>query len=233
MNIRDNYKNKYFSILGDSVSTLDGYSEPDFAAFYEGINKFKADVFSSDDTWWGQVITRLGGELLVNNSFSGSMVHKHRLCEIPSYGCSDERTAALSRAQQTPDVVMIFMGINDWGCGAKLTPVEKSEQNDISYFSVAYRKMLEKLKKNYPEAELWCFTLPVSTCKDDETFAFPYCHGGRHIEKYCEWIRTCAKEYGCRVIDLYCSEIPYDTIDGFHPNKEGMKTLADSVLQQL
>ena len=61
MNIQDAYKNKLFSILGDSISTLDGYTEPDGAAFYTGMEKFRADVFTPDDTWWGQVIQYLGG----------------------------------------------------------------------------------------------------------------------------------------------------------------------------
>lgn len=233
MNTQDSYKNKFFSIFGDSISTLGGYSEPDYAAFYDGIRKFEADVFSPEDTWWGQVIQHLGGALLVNNSFSGGMVCKHRRCMIPSYGCSDERTAGLLRAGQSPDIIMIFMGINDWAGGVTPVPNDESEAGDLSVFSVAYRSMLFKLQKNYPRAELWCFTLPVSTCKNREDFVFPYRYGGRHIEEYCEVIRACAEECGCRVIDLYRSAAPYDTFDEFHPNAEGMKTLADAVIRQL
>ena len=49
------YQNKLFSILGDSISTLGGYSEPEDAAFYVSMKKFEADVFLPEDTWWGQV----------------------------------------------------------------------------------------------------------------------------------------------------------------------------------
>lgn len=227
------YKNKYFSILGDSISTLDGYSEPDYASFYEGINKFEADVFSPEDTWWGKVIDHLGGKLLVNNSFSGSMVAKHKSCMIPSYACSDERTSALHNRDRLPDVILVFMGTNDWGCPIKPAPEKESEQDGISIFSVAYRVMLEKLQSNYPKAEIWCFTLPVSTRRNDADFVFPYRYGGIHIEEYCNIIRSCADEYGCRLIDLYLSGTPHDTIDGFHPNADGMKTLADSVISAL
>ena len=59
-----NYQNKYFSILGDSISTLEGYSQPREAAFYSGERKLKSGVFTPSDTWWGQVIERLGGQLL-------------------------------------------------------------------------------------------------------------------------------------------------------------------------
>lgn len=147
MSTQDSYKNKLFSVFGDSISTLDGYSEPDDAVFYDGLRRLEANILSPDDTWWGQVIRQLGGELLVNNSFSGSMVTKHRNCMFPSYGCSDERTAALGRDGLLPDVIMVYMGTNDWGYGVKPTPETPSEEGDISVFSVAYKCMLEKLQK--------------------------------------------------------------------------------------
>lgn len=233
MSIQDRYKNQYFSILGDSISTLDGYSQPKYAAYYDIARKYESGVFTPSDTWWGQVIEHFGGTLLVNNSISGSTVCKHCLYENPSYGCSDERTAALSFNGRDPDVIMIFMGINDWGYGIKPTPCDISEEVDLSIFSVAYKTMLEKLRKNYPAAELWCFTLPVSICKNRENFVFPYRRSGRHVEEYCEAVRFCAEKYGCRIIDLYRPTTPYDTIDGFHPNAEGMKTLAEAVIDQL
>ena len=192
----------------------------------------ESDVLLPEHTWWGQVIERLEGSLLVNNSFSGSTVIKHRSCMIPSYSCSDERTGNLGRNGLSPDVIMIFMGTNDWGCGARVEPDNYGNVGE-AVFSVAYSTMLEKLKKNYPEAEIWCFTLPVSTCKKHEDFAFPYYYGGRHIEEYCRVIRECAEEYGCRLIDLYRANTPHDTIDGFHPNADGMKTIAEAVLSQL
>ena len=223
------YKNKLFSILGDSISTLEGYSVPEHAAFYEGVRRLEADVIFPEHTWWGQVIERLCGTLLVNDSFSGSTVMKHPSYMIPSYGCSDKRTEELGRDGLSPDVIMVFMGTNDWGYGTRVEP-DKYGNNDKSVFSVAYSSMLEKLKKNYPQAEIWCFTLPISKCERKENFTFPYYYGGRHIEEYCRVIRECAYEYGCKVIDLYGANAPHDTIDGFHPNAKGMKTIADTVL---
>lgn len=233
MKAKNEYKNKLFSILGDSISTLDGYSKPREAAFYAEMLKVRSDVFYPEHTWWGQVIDRLGGELLVNNSFSGSMVCKHKSCMIPSYGCSDERTSDLSLDGKTPDVIMVYMGTNDWGCGVRLLPESEQDGEDLSIFSVSYEKMLEKIEKNYPEAEIWCFTLAVSTREGVLGFEFPYLYGGIHIERYCDIIRSLAEKHGCRLIDLYASNTPYDTIDGFHPNAEGMKTLAEAVIEQI
>ena len=34
-------------------------------------------------------------------------------------------------------------------------------------------------------------------------------------------------------IDLYKYAVPYDSIDGTHPNKGGMSTLADLILREM
>ena len=122
------------------------------------------------------------------------------------------------------------MGINDWGRG---TPICSNTKNDLSSFAFAYKTMLKRLKKNYPSAEIWCLTLPVSTCSMWGDFRFPYRYGGIHIGEYCEAIRVCAKKAGVHVIDLYAYAAPYDTVDGFHPTVGGMQTLAQAILDRL
>lgn len=159
------YKGKYFSVLGDSISTLDGYNPIGYEVFYDRTNGIFADVRTSDDTWWGQVISFFGGKLLINDSWSGSMVSKHPMCEVPSYSCSDERTSGLGRNGISPDVIMIFMGTNDRGYGMKPCAESPVEQGDLAIFGVAYREMLRKLRENYPDAEIWCITPGVSFCK--------------------------------------------------------------------
>ena len=229
---RDKYKGKKFSILGDSISTFQGYSEPEDAAFYDISRKLESEIITPADTWWGQVIEYLGGELLVNNSISGSTVCRNPFYEVPSYACSKERTSSLAKGDVLPDVIMIYMGTNDWGRGTRIHCEELNDgaEESLELFSVAYRTMLKELKQNYPDAEIWCFTLPISCCTSREGFAFPYCYGGRHIDEYCQEIRCCASELGCRLIDIRSYNRPYDTIDGFHPNAEGMKTIANSVI---
>jgi lysophospholipase L1-like esterase len=64
-------------------------------------------------------------------------------------------------------------------------------------------------------------------------FEFPYTYGGRHISEYCDAIKECAEQFGCRFIDLYNTQSPYDTIDGFHANSEGMQAIAEAVLNEL
>ena len=63
----------------------------------------------------------------------------------PNYlsSCSDRRTAGLGN----PDTILIYMGTNDAGYGV-----------DPARFAADYRRMLQKLKANYPAAEIWCGT---------------------------------------------------------------------------
>ncbi len=108
------YKNKQFSILGDSISTLEGYNPQGYKVFYTGENCIRSNVREMSDTWWGKVIEFFEGELLVNNSWSGSRVTK-----LQNYGdlfpsrCSDERTSSLHINTIMPDVIIVYLGFND------------------------------------------------------------------------------------------------------------------------
>ena len=232
MALLNRYKNKYFSILGDSISTFEGVSLPKEGAFYDTFKKLSANVLTVADTWWGQVIDALGGRLLVNNSISGSTVTWHKDYEYQSYGCSDERTSALGDESQVPDVIIVYLGTNDWGHGIKIVS-ESDEKEDLSFFECAYLTMLKKIKSNYPKAEIWCCTLSTSYCSRSKSFEFPYYSGGRHLFEFCESIRKIAKLEDCRLIELYKNAKPYDTIDGFHPNNEGMKNIANNFLANI
>lgn len=222
------YAGKYFSVLGDSLSTLAGYNPEECAVFYDWEQKYISGVYTPSDTWWGRVIETLGGQLLVNHSFAGSTVTRHPSCQIPSYGCSDARTGALSRGEQMPDVVMVLLGLNDYGCHMRVMP--EAGEADLTVFSVAYETMLRKLQKNYPRTEVWCMTLPVSFCSRDEQIVRPM---GASLEEYCQAIRQCAAKTGCRIVEIHCPQRPYDTIDGYHPTAWGMATIAEAVLRAL
>ncbi|MCM1546009.1 MAG: SGNH/GDSL hydrolase family protein [Clostridiales bacterium] len=212
------YKGKYFSVLGDSISSLYGYTPFGYDSYYKFEVCLTSGVKEYGDTWWGQVIEALGGRLLVNNSWSGTLVTKHPECRIESYACSDERTAGLGENGVSPDVIMIYMGTNDAGWSV---PVSGAD-GDISCFESAYAAMLAKVKRNYPEAEIWCFTL----CKKKG-------YDCGYMGEYCAVICSLAKACGCRVIELYGQPRCYETFDGIHPDAAGMKTIAEVVLDQI
>lgn len=230
------YKNKQFSILGDSISTLAGYNPSNYNVFYGGETCEKSGVKEMQDTWWGKVIDFFGGELLVNNSWSGSRVTRLPKSEslFPS-GCSDKRTGGLHINEVNPDVIMVYLGTNDWAFGAELDGGTRLLEDELNMcnFAVAYESMLQKLKQNYPQSEIWCCTLTESFMSSNPSFKFPYTYAGTHIEDYNQIIQNTAKMFQCKVIDLYGYHIPYDSIDGTHPNADGMNTLAMLMIREI
>lgn len=229
------YFAKQFSILGDSISTLAGFNPRGYKVFYEGENSDKANVYEMKDTWWGKVIDFFGGELLVNNSWSGSRVTRlpDSNTQFPS-GCSDERTSHLHINNVTPDVIIVYLGFNDWANGVNIYS-DETHVLDVFFddcFSEAYEMMINKLKENYPKAEIWCCTLNTTYMSSNKSFNFPYKYSGIHIEEYNKKIKDIAEIYNCKVIDLYAHHLPCDTIDGSHPNMNGMNTLATLVIRK-
>lgn len=235
----NNYHNKYFgkqfSILGDSISTLEGYNPKGYKVFYTGDNCVKAGVVEAKDTWWDKVIGFFGGELLVNNSWSGSRVTKLKDKEqlFPS-GCSDERTAALHINDVKPDVILVYLGTNDWAFGAKTgneTRILGEDSNEL--FDEAYDSMLKKLKSNYPESEIWCCTLCETHISKRPDFQFPHKYAGTHIEEYNEIISKVVRRHNCKLVDLYDYRMSYDSIDGSHPTNAGMNTIATMIIRSI
>ncbi len=221
------FSGKYISIVGDSISTFEGYLPNGYPTFYSHRGSLITGINSSHDTWWGQVIKRLGAKLLINNSWSGSYVCKAEDIQIESYGCSDSRTTSLGTNDLSPDHIIIYMGTNDRGAGFPLTGKNKS---DLSIIENAYYTMLEKIKKSYPSAEIWCCTFPITTCTRDPYFEFPITQMGVPMEKYGELIKSVANSHSCHIIDLWDDNELCDTIDGLHPNFNGMNMIANKVI---
>ena len=170
---------------------------------------------------------RIGGRLLVNNSWSGSRVTK-----LPYYGklfpsgCSDERTGGLGRDGVLPDIIIVFMGINDWAYGA---PMNASD--DYYSFENAYELMLKKLKANYPKADIQCVGIfPVYSLKNG-AYELVDTVNGTTYEEVNRIIGRAAKRCRCGFLDSGdFSLAPDETIDGTHPNVKGMKRLADKLI---
>ena len=214
---------KKFSILGDSISTLEGYNPHGYRVFHEGQTCQRTGVSRIKNTWWGKVIHALDGELLVNNSWSGSRVTKvpGQRGLFPS-GCSDERTGGLHTNNVNPDVILVYLGTNDWAFGA-----------DPEEFEAAYNLMLQKLRANYAKSEIWCCTLCETKMSANPAFKFPRAYGGTDIGIFNEIIRKKAERYRCGLIDFAKFHLPYDSVDGTHPNADGMRMLAEMARTEL
>ncbi len=174
-----------FSIMGDSISTLGGFIPPRWRCHYEGEVSIPS-VNSEDATWWGQVIAHFGGHLVANSSFSGSTVEGFG---FPA-GCSAERAEGLIGIEgEKPQVVLVFMGINDYGWGSarnqvmgnsasrSANPQDLGGQEPvlltvdnvaIRRFKSAYATMLDNIRTVAPDAQIWCLTLAPAFTGDAE-----------------------------------------------------------------
>lgn len=229
------YFGKRFSILGDSLSTLEGFNLRGSRVFYSSERREETGVWEMGDTWWGKVIEFFGGELLVNDSMGGCRVTRNPDAkeQFPP-GCSEQRTSRLHVDDVYPDVILVCMGGNDWAYGVPVMPGEELKPQDgDTVFSLAYALMLSRLKRNYPKAEIWCCTICKTNVPAIQNFVFPEAHGGVHMCEYNHQIVNAALAAGLFVADLYSQEIPYDTLDGTHPTKKGMDTLAMLMVRQI
>ena len=185
-----------FSIMGDSISTLGGFIPPRWRCHYEGEVSIPG-VDREGATWWGQVIQHFGGRLVANSSFSGSTVEGFG---FPA-GCSAARAEGLIGIEgEKPQIVLVFMGINDYGWGSarnqvmgnsasrSANPQDLGGQETvlltvdsaaIQRFKSAYATMLGNIRTVAPDAQIWCLTLaPAFTGNTEGGSAIASAAGG-------------------------------------------------------
>ncbi len=211
------------SILGDSISTFEGYNPEGYAVYYDSSTQARNNLHSVSDTWWYQVIKELNGELCVNNSYSGSRVSGKA---FPS-ATSKERLHCLHASSQ-PDVILIYLGFNDFGYGVKIR--NRFKLNDLSCFQDAYNIMLKTIKNRY-QARIICGTLMRTRMAGNDYWIFPEYYHGIAFEEYNETIRRVARRNRCDLADL--GNQRYETLDGTHPTVNGHREIANAWLKCL
>jgi lysophospholipase L1-like esterase len=199
----------YISILGDSISTYDGYSNNGDIIPSLSLNKcFYRHPFPLEKTYWSILCQTLGFELLVNNSYSGGNLSGR---DDPTSGLA--RSAFLARDGITPDLIILFMGTNDLGRGI-----------DSDIFVKDYKETLSNLNRLFPDAKICCVTVP-----DRDPVLKP------RAELFNLGIRSAALDAeACFIADLFNSRLNNDfyymnTLDGLHPDEDGMKIIAEII----
>lgn len=229
-----------FSIMGDSISTYEGYNPVGYNAFFPEYG----DVKHVEDTWWKQVADDLELILLANDSSSGATVTGDSTeTDNPQCACNEFRTSALAGPGDTcPDRIIVYLGANDvleampLGNNDGTRPVKEGE---ITTFSDAYTLMLDKLQAKYPLALIYCCTLQPIGEYGTETPYVEFVNGiGLTVEDYGKVIAGIAEARGYSVIDLYNCGITVENLqemssDGLHPNDEGMRCIAGAVEEAL
>ncbi len=240
-----------FSILGDSISTFEGVTPEGFTLFYSGERLGSTGVTKPSDTWWAQVIKALKGTLLRDNAWSGSMVEG---AGFPA-ACSRERIEALAGANgEIPDVIIVFIGINDFGWGGAaaqaagrghatprctdLAQYPEAEAgiapgNAVLLFGQAYQRMLQHIHEIAPNALVYCSTLLPGRTQGIDHPEFTYRLRGFHLDEYNEAIRHAATAEGCRIADVRAFGRDYDSLEGTHPTALGMRQFASMIIRAM
>lgn len=159
------------SFLGDSISTYSGFNPEGYAVFYDAEMQKRNGLNSVYDTWWAKVNQSLSAYLCVNNSYSGSAVSGQK---FPA-GCCRERVMHLHTSEYTPDLILVYMGFNDFGYGVPISsaPLSNDGKVNLRCFEDAYHQMLTGLRFFYPNAKIICATLMKTTLKQNALWYFP------------------------------------------------------------
>ncbi len=239
---------KTLSILGDGISTYSGISNGTDVNDTLGSNEtmlsgdphYVDSYLKREETWWDQAAVESGLSLLVNNSSTGSVLVSNESQNIRSVNLHDNTLANNSDGLDIdPDVIAVFTGTDDLiaanECGVNFDSsfYARVEGSDFvgTTFDEAYARMLYNARNRYPDADIYCFTLPVwyswvsipASVRDAYNIA----------------ITTLAEHYGCTLVDLNHTALRYDcscyTYIGHlgWPNEDGMEIISDEFVNTL
>ena len=212
------------SIIGDSISTYSGYNPSGYAVYYDNETRKKNGIETVNQTWWAKVIKYLNAELCVNNSYSGSKVTG---TTFPS-ATSKERINGLCNSTIIPSLILIYIGLNDYGYGVKLERrfTEKLKKSDLNVFSDAYDYMISEIKHRYPDSKIVCGTLMRTQIKNYHDWVFPEFCFDNSFEEFNNVIRKTSHKQKCLLADLSALDMRYETLDGTHPTVVGHELIS-------
>ena len=239
-----NLRGKVMSILGDSISTFQGWIPSGYATYYP-----HSPLTSVESMWWYKVASELGLSIGSNCSWSGSVIcGSSASTSSAEIGSSTKRISDLA-LNGTPDIIVIYIGINDFQT-AKHTPVGIYTSRDLwlddgtyNTFSEAYGIMLSKVLKAYPMAKVFCCTLFPSASTNperDPDGKYPTKNGdGVYLAEFNDVIKDLCIGYGAHLIDLSTCGITWAniasvTVDSVtHPNAIGQSLMADMIKNEI
>ena len=160
---------KKVSIMGDSYSTYEGWSNRDVAGnpndyyvYYP--HEGNTDVTSVEKTWWHMLCQKPEFELEISNAYSGSVVSNTHYNGVD---VADTDLSFMHRVGKnaygvdyngSPDIILVFGGTNDCWAGVDLGDYVHHDWTaaDLRSFRPAYSRLLASLQTLYPSAKVYC-----------------------------------------------------------------------------
>lgn len=250
-NEQNPFKDKWVSILGDSISTYAGWVPEGNATEYPS-----QDVTDVTKTWWHKLLTKLGAKLCVNQSWNGRKVadtdsgDDHPSCvknatnklhrEVGTTYINLDGTTEIATKRQDPDIILILVGINDFnGQIPKGSPtLEGSQEYNDSDFAKSYEAMLMNITGyNYKTAKIYCLNITFASNKFG--FLADNGSGASKLYQYRDIIEELASVYECNVIHVNRLGIHSGNIerlfssDKLHPNAKMMEMIANQCYTEM
>ena len=240
------FSGKRLSIVGDSISSYSGYPYPN-SGYSNVYPNQSAGVTSPSLTWWGIVCDKLGLTLLRNCSWAGSKCSGNSASTTSAEaGCSTKRINDLSDGVNSPDIVIVYIGVNDWIQSVPLgtfvdTELVPEDTTSTDTFVHAYMIMINKIINTYPNARVFCTTFTTTAHSNHDTDGlYPDINkvGGVAITAFNNVVRQIADAFGCGIIDLNRCGLNFANIDTYtsdkiHPNSAGMELFAKTFINEL
>lgn len=219
------------TIMGDSYSTFEGWSNKDVAGndnnyyVYYPYECTLTGVDCVEKTWWYMLGEKPGLELEISNSFSGSVISNTHYNGVDVTGTD---ISFLNRVGKNsngvdyngdPDVILILGGTNDCWAGVDLGDYVYKNWSaaDLKCFRPAFSKLISSLMEHYPEATIYNIT-------NDGADGFPEGLG----RSYAKSMKRICRHYGVTNIELEDIE----KVEG-HPTYAGMQAICEQIYSVL
>ena len=250
---------KYVSVLGDSISTFQGFSNDPSVNSTIGVNAPRYDVGTADtkpgsycllnsvdQTWWMDFANRSGMKLLVNNSWAGSQVFGGKTSDgrviPPAYleRCVNLHDNTLENNPENapihPDVIFVYLGINDYNFN----------RSNVGTGAVDYASLVNPdgtyiTPTNFGQAYGILLHKMQTAYPNAQIFAMTLLPENLYSVDMAAWqqhnayIRSAAEYYGIPLVDLAenCA-ITWENYSGYmidkiHPTAAGMALIADCI----
>ncbi|MBQ9544465.1 MAG: SGNH/GDSL hydrolase family protein [Clostridia bacterium] len=235
---------KSFSLLGDSITTFAGISNNTAinstiggnASYYGG-----GDRLAQADTWWTRLANDTGMQVCVNNSWSGSRIldgdgntWQSRCVNLHR----DTEAAKASGYKLEPDVILVYMGTNDYNVRNPVGDIDESLAGGFDYTkdepkdtAEAFYITMKKLLERYPDADVIVMASYFVNLGNDD---------GSRLSEFNAKLKRVAELLGVDTVDLQTesgyttsNQCGYSHGDTLHPNEEGMKLIASCVEKAL
>lgn len=255
-------KGKQVSVIGDSISTWN-YNNDGATYPHVSNNETNKQNITKSDTWWQQVIDNYGMELVENKATSGATAGHGVLMSGTPTSNSKLNVAAtagsLSKQGVDPDVVLLYIGMNDMCRGS--TVIKEGDDIYSEAFYDAIPSLYNEFQNNY-EANKSDYGMALSQSLGLDTYARAYAYILYCIKKnypnadiicvnlpekvstasqYNEVINTVAAYYNLPVVDLNTAfktagglyaDATY-CFDGLHPNANGFDIMSNAVIAKM